>query len=168
MPIPFSWIDGVSSGRLAIMPKPNGGEWLQQDISALRTAGVNVLVSMLCAEENQRFELEKEPDLCRAAGIDFMSYPIRDHSIPPDNADTRDFITQVHSRLIDGKSIVIHCYAGIGRSSLLAASLMVVQGSRVEEAFEYISRARGLQVPDTTEQLEWVSNFARSLRPGGA
>jgi hypothetical protein len=45
---------------------------------------------------------------------------------------------------------------GIGRASLLAASIMVKFEVDPKTAFEIISEKRGLPVPDTLEQLDWV------------
>ena len=46
--------------------------------------------------------------------------------------------------------------AGLGRTGLFNASLLVRDGSEPEEAFNLISKARGALVPDTRLQREWV------------
>ena len=53
---------------------------------------------------------------------------------------------------------------GIGRASMLAVSVMASFGIEVEQAFEWVAEARGLPVPDTGEQREWVAQFSRSLK----
>ena len=58
-----------------------------------------------------------------------------------------------------GKSIAIHYRQGIGRSSLLAASVLTSLGLSAKEAFKRIESSRGREVPDTEEQKEWVSKF---------
>jgi protein-tyrosine phosphatase len=55
----------------------------------------------------------------------------------------------------------VHCRQGIGRSSLVAACVLVISGESPQSAFEHIERARGRSVPDTAEQKEWVTSFAR-------
>jgi hypothetical protein len=40
---------------------------------------------------------------------------------------------------------------------------MVAAGKDPDEAFEVIGAARGLPVPETNEQREWVKTFAREL-----
>lgn len=40
---------------------------------------------------------------------------------------------------------------------------MVAAGKDPDGAFEVISAARGLPVPETNEQREWVETFARQL-----
>ena len=49
---------------------------------------------------------------------------------------------------------------GIGRSGLLAASLLVSSGIEPEEAIRRVSVARGVSVPETVEQKKWVKDFA--------
>lgn len=160
----IKWIEGLTSGRLAIMPHPNGFGGLPADIKTLRSEGVDVLACLLTDEELGRFGLAREQELCEALGIEFLSFPITDHSVPPRDEQTFAFLRSVYERVASGRSVVAHCFAGIGRSSLVAASVMVLQGFRVVDAFDAISAARGFSVPDTIEQLEWVTEFARDLR----
>jgi hypothetical protein len=49
---------------------------------------------------------------------------------------------------------------GIGRASLIAASVLVALGASVDKAFAAIASARRFPVPDTWEQREWVEAFA--------
>src|SRR5262249_25284547 len=61
----------------------------------------------------------------------------------------------------------IHCRAGIGRSGLVGAAVLLHCGFTVREAFAAISKARGVQVPDTAEQSEWLSRRIERLRDRG-
>jgi protein-tyrosine phosphatase len=63
--------------------------------------------------------------------------------------------------LDQGKHVAVHCWAGVGRSSLIAAALLVRRGTAPEAAWARIAEARGLPVPETDEQRAWV-------RPPGA
>ncbi len=62
-----------------------------------------------------------------------------------------------------GKKVAVHCRQGIGRSGLIAASLLVVSGMNPESAFRQVSVARGLPTRETAEQENWVLQLARSL-----
>lgn len=59
----------------------------------------------------------------------------------------------------EGKSIGIHCRAGIGRSSLIAACVMIHLGFTSSNALSLISESRQLKVPDTIEQEKWVGEY---------
>jgi protein-tyrosine phosphatase len=58
-----------------------------------------------------------------------------------------------------GQAIVLHCRMGIGRSSLIAASVLTTLGIAPSEAFALITTARGRSIPDTDEQRQWVDLF---------
>lgn len=45
------WVDLPASGRLAIMPRPRAGDWLDKEIAGWRAEGIHVVVSLLEAEE---------------------------------------------------------------------------------------------------------------------
>src|SRR5205823_329270 len=76
------WIEGPWRGRLAIMPRPRGGDWLEDEIQSWRRSGVDVVVSLLTCEERTELNLRDEESLCRANSIEFISFPIVDRSIP--------------------------------------------------------------------------------------
>ena len=62
-------IAGPWHGRLAIVPRPRGGDWLEEEVRSWREAGLDVMVSLLTYDENTELELCQEELLCRAQGI---------------------------------------------------------------------------------------------------
>lgn len=157
------WVTGSGPLHLAIMPRPRGGKELQEDIRALQVESVDILVSLLTAKEVVDLDLSKEPDLCAAHGIEYRPFPIADHDVPSSHGAVADFAGKLELEMRAGKAIVIHCYAGIGRSSLMAACVLVISGMSAVNAFNQIRQARGCHVPDTGTQFEWVESFARQL-----
>jgi protein-tyrosine phosphatase len=142
-------------GRLSTMARPRGNDWLDDEINGLREAEVNVLVSMLTPAEVNELDLEGESDAAKRAGFEFISCPTPDRGVPA----TREFrflLDQLGAALSRGQNIVVHCRAGIGRSSLVAAGLLISEGMSGRDAWEAVSAARGLQVPDTEEQRIWL------------
>jgi hypothetical protein len=79
---PF-WVDTGNQLRLAIVPRPRGGDWLEDEVAHIKRAGVDVLVSMLQANEAAELGLSTEASVCEAAGIVFRSFPIPDRETPP-------------------------------------------------------------------------------------
>lgn len=158
---PLYWIDRVAPGKLAIFARPRGGDWLDDEISAWKSAGVDVVVSLLTPTEETEFLLEKEREQARQAGIDFTSLPIVDRELPA----TRDELIAVAHRLAEsirlGKKVAIHCRAGIGRSTMLAAATLVALGEQPAQALEQIRAARRSPVPDTEEQRKWILDLAQ-------
>jgi protein-tyrosine phosphatase len=150
------WISDIQIGRLGVMPRPRGGDWLEDEILSLSKAGVDVVVSLLEKEEIAELELEKERDFCEANGIVYMWFPIPDRGVPASVPYTQEFINKLQSLLSAGKSLVIHCRQGIGRSAIIATCLLIGSGMLADEAFGRVAAARGCSVPDTQEQRQWV------------
>lgn len=153
------WIP-ISVGRLAIMARPRAGEWLRDEIDGWRSVGIESVVSLLEASEVHELELGEETRCCEVSGIEFLSFPIRDRGVPTSTAATRALVDRLVSKLQAGSTVAIHCRAGIGRSSLIAACVLQKLGVEPDKAFGIIGRARGIAVPDTAEQREWLAVFA--------
>lgn len=160
------WIRDIAPHRIATMPRPRTGDWLEDEIQSLKREGVDVLVSLLTEDEVLYFDLGAEPDNCRSCGIEFISFPITDRETPESETVTLEFVQRLADLVKAGKGVAIHCFAGIGRSSLIAACVLVTLGINPQAVFELIKRSRGCEVPDTREQLEWFYSFASSsLKP---
>ena len=153
------WIETGLPAKLAIMPKPSGGRHLDAEIRNLKREGADVLVSLLPPDEEFDLGLEHERAACSGHGILFRSFPISDRGIPSSTEAFLSFIDTLHNDLVEGRSIVAHCFAGIGRSSLLLASLLRREGLSTDDAFRRITQARRMLVPDTPEQLHWVESL---------
>jgi protein-tyrosine phosphatase len=156
------WIDPEESPRVAIVARPRPDDWLLDDLAALKNGGIDVLVSFLSDEENAELGLSDERRLAQQAGLTFISYPIPDRHVPSDIHGFREFVSQLADQVRAGKRIGAHCRGCIGRSTVLIASLMIALGSDADDALEKIERARGLEVPDTPEQRQWIRDFRPS------
>lgn len=152
------WIKAENS-RIAVMPRPRGGDWLVDDIGFLQTSGVRVIVSALTTKEIEELALAEEQSCCNVRGLIFYSFPIDDRSVPASLSKFNDFLRCLNSELQKGLAIAIHCRAGIGRASLIAACLLIKQGFVGEDALRLIEEARGVPVPDTREQRDWIKQF---------
>ena len=153
------WIEPEQSPRFAIVARPGPDDELAGDLAALKHGGIDVLVSFLTDEENTLLGLREERRLAEQVGLHFNSYPIPDTQVPSDVAGFRDLVGQLAEQVRAGQRVGAHCRGCIGRSTVLIASLMIALGSDAEDALRKIQRARGLMVPDTAEQREWILNF---------
>ena len=146
------------------MPRPRAGDWLLDEITGWKAGGIDVVVSLLERHEIEELELHPVPAACRDAEIDFVSFPIPDRGVPASIAETEKLVRRLSGALADGKAVAVHCRAGIGRSSLIAACVLVRNGYDVNSAFDAIARARGVEVPDTEAQRAWVSALLASIQ----
>jgi protein-tyrosine phosphatase len=153
------WIGGPWLGKLAILARPRGEDWLADEVVGWKDAGLDVVVSCLTPAEDHELGLRDEARIVREQGLTFISFPIPDYSIPTSKGETQNLVSELIERLKRGNRIGIHCRQGIGRSSLVAACVLVTSGESAGTAFEQIQLARGRAVPDTVEQRDWVTAF---------
>jgi len=159
------WIDGPWPGRLAISARPRGGDWLEDEISGWRRAGVDAVVSLLTPHENKDLQLAEEFKLAQAHGLKFVSLPIEDRSVPSSWEDASRAVAKATEMLQQGKNVAVHCRQGIGRSGIVAAAVLIKSGSTPGDALTQISGARGLEVPETSEQMAWIQEFSQREAP---
>lgn len=153
---------GGTSGTLSTLACPAGGEALADEILALRLRGVGVLVSLLMPEEESLLGVADEQRLAEEAGLHFVRLPAPDMSVP-DRRQAASVAAALAGRLEAGAHVAVHCRAGIGRSSVLAALTLCALGLPVEAAVARISAARGFRVPETPDQRAFVDAVAAQL-----
>lgn len=142
------------------MPRPRSGDWLSDEIAGWQRAGVSTVVSMLEHHEVRELQLEEEPLFCKYYGIDFLAWPTPDAGTPRSMHDTSAFVDELVARLRHDQGVAIHCRAGIGRSGLLSACVLLRLGVPLADVFPMLSRARKIPIPDTPVQVAWVQRFA--------
>ena len=76
--------------------------------------------------------------------------------LPESVASYSQFTLAVYRQIAAGTNTVVHCRAGIGRTGMVSAGILLHHGLSPIDAFDLISRKRGITVPDTEEQREWV------------
>lgn len=157
------WIDGPWPGRLAIMPRPRGGDWLEDEIQSWRRSDVDLVLSLLTSEEQAELSLASEGELCRRDGIDFLSFPVVDRGVPSLPAAFARLLSQLTEMLVNGKNVAVHCRQGIGRAALVAIGLLILAGLEPSAAIAEVRAARGCAVPETPEQSQWIADFAKAL-----
>jgi protein-tyrosine phosphatase len=155
------WLPDKWPGRLAIAPRPRGGDWLDDEMVPWKLAGANVVLSLLTPDELAHFELGDEQRAAVLQGIEFISFPIVDRDVPDSIEGVAGVAAKLASDLRAGRNVVAHCRQGIGRSAVLAAAVLILLDVPPEAAIQQISLARRCPVPETAEQKQWIANFAR-------
>jgi atypical dual specificity phosphatase len=147
----------IEGGRLAGLPGPAYMEW---DFSRLRKMGYSVVVSLECARLNT-FEIED-------AGFEHRKICVEDFTAPSfDQMD--EFVNYVDRKLAEGRKILVHCYAGRGRTGTMLAAYLIHRGmaadAAIREIREKAHRAYGTLVgviePEQEEALLQYEHRAR-------
>jgi protein-tyrosine phosphatase len=150
------WVDAPLGGRLAVVSRPQSA----LHIAALKAAGVDTLVSLLEHGEAEAVGLAEEADWCAESGVSFRHLPIADHGVPSDFPVIEDAMVSLAAELEAGRCVAVHCYAGLGRSPLFVASVLIHHGWQHGEAINAVSTARGCAVPVGKVQHSWLRTFA--------
>ena len=153
------WIKGNPAAPLAIVLCPPGGRGLRDELLVMKRAGIDTLVSLLEEQETHLFGLSEEGHLAGQVGMRFLSFPLPDAHLPPDRATFRAFAQGLANRLRAGEAVGVHCRGSIGRSAVTAACALIHLGWTPHAALAAITAARGLTVPDTQEQEDWILRY---------
>ena len=176
-PIGVDFVGGEelgTSGRLGMTILPgvkDPGRWnrdLETDLRRLSSHhGADVLVNLLEREEFGRYGVPDVLERSREAGLGVVHFPIEDVSTPR-KAQTEEYaglIWRVVGLLREGKTVVVHCRGGLGRTGTVAASVLVALGQKdPDAAIALVRKVRSDRAVETPAQEEYVRSFARGLR----
>jgi len=159
-------------GRLGFCPAPgrwrlditlDPGRLLDEDLEALCACGATTLVVLLEEEEMERIGLGDLRERARRAGLEVLWLPIPDGTAPSDVEATARLVQRILERLASGRTVVVHCHGGIGRSGTIVATCLVALGVRPERALELVRRERA-GAATAPGQEEFVHEFAAACR----
>lgn len=153
------WIVHSESPSLAIVARPRGDDWLEEELHNLKRGGIDILVSLLMPEEASDLGLSYEAELAQRVGLEFISQPIPDRTTPADEKSFREMIMRLVDAIAAGKRVGAHCRGCIGRATVTTAAVLIQLGAKPVEALAMIEEARGCSVPDTADQLNWILSF---------
>lgn len=149
------------------MARPRANDQAQDEFAGFAKAGFKRILSLLEVHEEYVLGLEKEAQLCADANIEFSSFPIPDRGVPASAENLSRLGRKLYLGCAGGESTAIHCRAGIGRSSLVAAAVLLHAGMTIDESLARIQQARGFAVPDTPAQAQWLRDNSRILLQTG-
>ena len=153
------WISGNPTPGLAIVLRPRGNDWLEDELLRMKGNGVDVLVSLLELEEVEELGLSEEGTLAMRNGLAYLSFPIQDRHVPPRLERFRSFVKELASRVRTGERVAVHCRGSIGRASITVACTLIHLGWEPRVALHAIETARGCPIPDTPEQRDWILRY---------
>lgn len=152
------------AGALCLMPKPSA-EWLREDMKIYRSMGIDHIISLLCQDEIEELGLHEERDACRDTGMRFTRFEIADRGLP-DVSQLVPLAETLAGEIAEGASLAVHCRAGIGRSGLVASCILQHLGLTASEAIARVSEGRGVKIPDTQEQANFILEYRSSIGRG--
>lgn len=82
----------------------------------------------------------------------------------PGIADAETLVAGVLGHLREGRTVLAHCGAGIGRAGTLAAAVLVAGGATVDQAVAVVAASRPLAGPEAGAQSDLLHELARRRR----
>jgi protein-tyrosine phosphatase len=153
------WVHDFANGaKLGIMPRPRGGDWLEEEIIKFKKQNIGTWVSLLEQHEINELGLRDQQTLSSKHELEYINFPIVDRSIPEKGSKIDALIETLYQKTKTGNSVVIHCRMGIGRSSIIAGCILLKAGFKTDQILQKITSARGLKVPDTDQQVQWLKS----------
>lgn len=156
MRAPLHVIADLGSGRLATIAHPRADGWETDELTALADSGVSVLVSALTAAEQQRMGLTGAVATAAALGLEFVAFPAADGGALRDEAARVVVLAgRLAAHVHAGRVVATQCFGGVGRSTLLACTTLVLLGIAPGEALRRV--AGGSEMPVTRD---WLYEFS--------
>jgi atypical dual specificity phosphatase len=140
----FSWL---IEGEIAGMAKPASSVY---DFEFLKGEGFDAIVSLT---ESSLSEV-----LIEEFGFSVKHIPVMDFEAPT-LEQIEDFVVFAENARSEGKKLVVHCDAGIGRTGTVLACYLVSKGYNAADAIEEVRTKRPGSL-ETIEQEEVVLKFA--------
>jgi protein-tyrosine phosphatase len=89
-----------------------------------------------------------------------VRYPIVDLGVPGDRASFADLVDEIAADVRAGRTVVVSCLAGYGRTGMTVACALIAAGLGAGEAIELVRATRPGTI-ETDEQLEFVRTWRR-------
>jgi protein-tyrosine phosphatase len=128
---PYDTLRLASGAALIFTPCPGTKNTsVEEAVSTLKAAGANALITLMPADELEKFEASALPRLCADQGITWFHLPVEDDHAP-DERFAEAFGKQkasLMSLLEQRDTVAIHCRGGSGRTGFMAAILMLETG----------------------------------------
>lgn len=158
------------AGRLGLSRSPGtmSGSTMEDDLRHFVEQGVE---RVLCLQEAEEFGLMRQPhtleirrDSVIKMGMEFVHEPIVDMDVPKLKR-TQRIVTELIECLESGKTVVVHCWAGLGRAGTIAACAMLQRGHDAQVAVALLRKVRPGAVQSLLQERH-VREFAEAMRGG--
>ncbi|MGB8694052.1 MAG: ADP-ribosylglycohydrolase family protein [Steroidobacteraceae bacterium] len=136
-------------------------------LQSLVSAGIDCFIDLTEVGEGPAY------DALLPKGVMYLRHAIRDQDVPRRQSQMRRIQDDIDAALASGRTLYLHCRAGIGRTGLTAGCFLVEQGHDGEAALRELNllwtqqcarAASWPTVPQTPQQAEYVRGW-RARRP---
>jgi len=143
-------------GRLLLHSMPGRFERIEKVWHQLKSDSVGAIVC-LTEEYEIRTKSSKYAEALETGTVpcSVLPFEIREGGVPEDRDAFWALANDVANRLQSGEALLIHCAGGVGRTAMLAVSVLLALGEPINEAESAVSRAGS--IVETMAQIEMLS-----------
>lgn len=143
-------------GRLLLHSMPGRFERIEKVWHQLKSDSVGAIVC-LSEEYEIRMKSSKYAEALEAGTVpcSVLPFEIQEGGVPEDRDAFWALANEVANRLQSGEALLIHCAGGVGRTAMLAVSVLLALGEPFNEAERAVSRAGS--IVETMSQIEMLS-----------
>lgn len=132
----------------------------EEDIALLSRSDVTAVLNVQTDVDMSHRQINWKANLeaYRKFGIDIVRYPIRDFDSEDLKVKLRGAAEKLKEFIKEGKSVYVHCTAGMSRAAATVISYLVFNHDySLEEAYEYVKFYRNIICPNMTVLSHVVS-----------
>ena len=152
-------------GRMLLHSMPGRFEALERVWQQVRSDAVGAIVCL-----TEEFEIRQKSfqyaEALEAGTVpcSVLPFEIREGGVPDDRDAFWELVNDVANRLQSGEAVLIHCAGGVGRTAMLAVSVLLALGEPLVVAESMVSQAGSLV--ETMAQIEMLSWCAARVDGG--
>ena len=123
----------------------------------LREQGIQLLIALS--------ETPPRRDYANEAGLLILHVPVEDMH-PPSQKQIELCMSAIQKAHSQDMAVGVHCTAGLGRTGVIVACYLIMQGMAAKNAIARVRRLRPGSI-ETDEQADAIAEFARRHRAQG-
>jgi protein-tyrosine phosphatase len=153
-------------GKLLLHSMPGRFEAIERVWHQLRRDAVGAIV---CLNEKHELNMKssKYAEALESGTVpcSVLPFEIREGGVPEDRDAFWALANDVAKRLRSGEGVLVHCAGGIGRTAMLAVTVLLVLGESLNEAENLVSRAGSMvETMPQIEMLSWCVSRREELK----
>jgi len=140
----------------------------QQILDGLLNLGVDTFIDLTRAGELPPYDsLLQLTAGWQEKRADYLRFPIADFDIPSED-EMRSLLAMIDERLQSGRSIYMHCYAGIGRTGTVVGCFLAERSGSGEAALTQLAALRSrlpnarMRSPESDAQCDMVRSWKKA------